>query len=91
MTTNEGDEPETRAKPRKVKAKTLGEFAEELEVEPKAIYGLSVTGEGWRDADHDRAAEGSLQATKDFEDRTGQEFEDYRSRRRTKSSGVATS
>jgi len=74
---DDDDEAEPERKPRKVKSKTLGEFAEELEVAPKAIYDLALTVKDGETPVTIGQLKDHYKATKDF-DRTAQEFEDYR-------------
>jgi len=74
---DDDDQEEPEKKPRKVRAKTLGEFAEELEVEPKAIYDLALTVKDGETPITIGQLKDHYKATKDFE-RTSQEFEDYR-------------
>jgi len=69
------DEPERKT--RKVKARTLGEFADELEVAPKAIYDLSLTVSDGETPVTIGQLKDHYKATRDFETRA-QEFEDYR-------------
>ena len=73
---DELEEPEKKPA-RKVRAKTLGEFAEELEVEPKAIYDLALTVKDGEQPITIGQLKDHYKATKDFE-QTSQEFEDYR-------------
>ena len=73
----DGDELETSAKPRKIKAKSLTEFAEAVEVEPKAIYGLEVPIDDGEEPVTIGALKDHFKATRDLEDRRV-EFEDYR-------------
>jgi len=75
---DDDDDVEAEEKPRKrVRAKTLGEFADELEIEPKAIYDLALTVKDGETPVTIGQLKDHFKATKDFE-RTSQEFEDYR-------------
>ena len=75
---DDDDDIEPEEKPRKrVRAKTLGEFADELEIEPKAIYDLALTVKDGETPVTIGQLKDHFKATKDFE-RTSQEFEDYR-------------